>query len=336
MKKVLQGLAFFVIFFTVFAGSAAARGTPAGTVITNRATVSYRIGNAAFTQQTPQVRITVDQITDVVVTPVTTTPAPVNAGGTGYVAMRVTNTGNGPDGFALAASVAPGAQFTPGFPAANGFARDANGDGVYTPGVDPYVTTLANVPADGYATVFVFVSAPAGAADGQTAGIVLTATSQAASGAPGTLVAGGGVGGVNAMAGGNGGRGSNAASPAPVVVQSVSIRLVKSVQVISDPYTAAGGQPQPIQGAVLRYTITATAQGQAAAGNVVVTDPIPAGTNYRPGTLTLDGAALTDAKDADAGDYNATTPGAITVTLGAMKAGQPGGTHTITFDVVIP
>ena len=325
----------FVMFFTLGFNEAAARGTPAGTVITNRATASYKIGNATFTQQSPQVKITVAQVTDVVVASASAASTPVNAGGTGHVAIQVTNTGNGPDSFTLTVAAAPGSQFQPTFPATNGFALDANGDGLYTPGVDPYITNLANVPADATKTVFVFFSVPANAANGQTAGIVLTATSQTASGQPGTLVPGGGAGGVNAVAGGNGGQGSNAASPAQVTVQSVTVSLAKSVQVISDPYTAAGGQPQPIPGAVLRYTITATAQGQATANNVVVTDAIPAGTAYKAGTMTLDGTALTDAKDNDAGDYNVTTPGAITVNLGVMTPGQPSGTHTITFDVVI-
>ncbi|RME85997.1 MAG: DUF11 domain-containing protein [Zetaproteobacteria bacterium] len=314
--------------------SAFAVGTPAGTTITNQATVNYKVGQTAFTKQSNQTQTTVAQVTDVVVTTVTTNQT-VQAGTTGYVAVRVTNTGNGADSFALTASAAPGAGYTPTFPpAANAFAVDANNNGVYDPGTDPYVNQAAGLAlnADAYATVFAFFTPPANAPDGASAGIVVTATSNTAKGAPGTVVLGRGVNGVDAVAGGNGGQGSNQGAPAVARVSNVSISVSKSVQVISDPYTAPGGTPQPIPGAVLQYTLTVTATGTATATNVVVTDPIPANTTYQVGTIKLDGVAQTDVKDQDAADYNATNRGAITVNLGNV----PGGaTHTITFKVKI-
>jgi hypothetical protein len=60
-----------------------------------------------------------------------------------------------------------------------------------------------------------------------------------------------------------------------------------------------------------------------------VSDPVPAGTTYKPGSLTLEGAPLTDAADADSGSF---TGAAVNVALGTVAA---GATRTITFQVKI-
>ena len=61
-----------------------------------------------------------------------------------------------------------------------------------------------------------------------------------------------------------------------------------------------------------------------------MTDAIPAGTTYVPGSLALDAGALTDAADADAG--TASNTGGISVTLGNTAAGS---TRRVTFDVTV-
>lgn len=108
------------------------------------------------------------------------------------------------------------------------------------------------------------------------------------------------------------------------------LSMTKSSSVISDPINNTTN-PKVIPGAVVRYTITVQndATSSAAGDNVVITDPIPADTSFAPGSLTLDGAPLTDANDADAGTFNGT---AITVDLGDVV---PGGTQVVTFDVVV-
>lgn len=63
------------------------------------------------------------------------------------------------------------------------------------------------------------------------------------------------------------------------------------------------------------------------ADSVVVTDPIPAGFTYVASSLELSTnngssyTSLTDGGDADAGDYNVTNAGAITVSLGTLTEG---------------
>ncbi len=314
-------------------GAAQAVGTAAGTVINNTATASYSVGPGANRTATSNTAaLTVQQVTDVVVTQVNS-PITVNPGDPGRIAIfTVTNTGNGSDTFNLGAASAAGAapSFTPALSAPNSIAIDTNGNGVYDPGIDAYATATTAIPADGYATVFVFNDIPTNAADGQKGNTTLTATSNTASGAVGTLVAGAGVGGVNAVVGGNGGTGS---ATATYTVSSAVVSINKTSAVISDPYTAPGGTPQAIPGAVIQYTLSVSATGTATANNVVITDPIPANTTYVPASMTLNGTALTDAADADAGDFNITTPGAITVKVGPIAGG--GAAQTITFKVKI-
>ena len=64
------------------------------------------------------------------------------------------------------------------------------------------------------------------------------------------------------------------------------------------------GGTRPLPGARINYTIVVSATGSGTAANSVFTDNIPANTTYVPGTLRLNSAALSDAADADAGDFS--------------------------------
>ena len=90
--------------------------------------------------------------------------------------------------------------------------------------------------------------------------------------------------------------------------------LLKSATIV-DPFS--GNRPVP--GAVITYSIVATVSGSGTLNNLVITDPIPAGTQYQAATMTLEAGALTDATDTDAGSYNGTR---ISVATGNVPAGQ--------------
>lgn len=86
-----------------------------------------------------------------------------------------------------------------------------------------------------------------------------------------------------------------------------------------------------VVGEVVHYTIEALNSGTADATGVVVTDDVPGGTAYVPGTLALDGAPLTDAPDGDAGEV---VGNSVTVRVGDLPP-LAFGLGVVTFDVLV-
>ena len=140
-------------------------------------------------------------------------------------------------------------------------------------------------------------------------------------GAPGTSFAGQGEGGGDAVVGATGAASSDDGT---YRVNNVLVTFTKAASV-AGPF----GGTSAVPGAVVTYTLTASVGGTGTINNITVSDPIPAGTTYRPGTLTLEGAGLTDAADADGGRF---TGSAISVAVGSVGAGT---SRTITFQVEI-
>jgi uncharacterized repeat protein (TIGR01451 family) len=89
------------------------------------------------------------------------------------------------------------------------------------------------------------------------------------------------------------------------------------------------GGTTPTPGATITYTLTANVTGTGSLANLRVTDPIPGDTTFQAGSITLDGTALTDAADGDAGRLNGSD---IEVALGTVAG---GASHVITFKVKI-
>lgn len=109
------------------------------------------------------------------------------------------------------------------------------------------------------------------------------------------------------------------------------ITVLKSSAVISDPFNL-GVNPKRVPGATVRYTLTVSNTRTTGATSVVVVDAMPANTTYVAGSITVGGAARTDASDGDNADYNVTNATSVTVSVGALGA---GASETITFDVTI-
>jgi uncharacterized repeat protein (TIGR01451 family) len=95
-----------------------------------------------------------------------------------------------------------------------------------------------------------------------------------------------------------------------------------------------------VPGDVLRYTITANNDGNDAAVQTLVTDPLPTGVTYVAGSLTIDGVTKTDAAGDDQAEYTAATR-TVTARLGTGANGTAGGTlavgasSVVTFDVKV-
>lgn len=75
----------------------------------------------------------------------------------------------------------------------------------------------------------------------------------------------------------------------------------------------------------INYTIIYSVPADAPVSEgTFMTDDLGFFIGYKANTLRLNGVLLTDALDADAGDFNVTTPGAITVHLGTLRPGDSG------------
>ncbi len=273
-----------------------AAGTPAGTGITNQATVDYADANGNPLQALSNVvTTTVSQVGGVDV-------APDNAGGgdpgdTVSYLHTVTNTGNGTDTIDVTAASSQGWTV-------NLYLDD--GDGVFEPGGDDVALADTDGDAtpdsgalgdDGSVDIWVAVDIPAGAADGTVDTTTVTGTSSF-------------DGGVTESA------------TDTTTVASPDLGVVKSV-------APAGDQPP---GTVLTYTIVITNNGSADANSVVLTDPVPADTTYVGSSIVQDGVGKTDGGGDDNADHDVTNPNTVTVDVGVLAA---GASTTVTFQVTI-
>ena len=308
----------------VFAHPAKAVGTAAGTTISNTATATYSDpqGNPVSVPSN-KVDIRVDELLDVKVA--TADPGDVASlpGATNQVlSFTVTNTGNGSEAFRLApVNTIGGDAFDP---TTTSLVIDSNGNGVYDPGVDTVYNAGSNDPVlapDTSVKVFVLSTVPPSATDGQRGQTDLTATAVTGSGTPGTVFAGQGQGGGDAIVGSTTALGRDKGF---YIINSATVAFVKTASV-ADPF----GGTKAVPGAIITYTLVATVSGSGSLANLAAGDPVPVGTTYVPGTITSQAAPITDLTDADAGEFAA---GRVTVRFGTVAGGQ---TRTVTFKVKI-
>ena len=302
-------------------GTANATGVTAGTLIQNTASATYTSGSSNGTVSSNTVTIKVDELLNVAVAGLTTTPATAGAGNV-VLEYSITNTGNGPEAFKV--TVNPAVAGNAFDATLQSIVVDTNGNGTFEPGIDQVIANGAASPliaADGSLKIFVIVSLPATAADGQTSQVKLTADAGTGTGTAGTVFAGQGDGGGDAVVGA-----STASSNAndTLIASLATVALAKSA-VIADPF----GGAQPVPGAIVTYTLTAAISGSGQASAVHITDIIPTGTTYQTGTLTLDAAPLSDAADTDAGQASAS---GVDVNLGTVAGGS---SKTVKFTVKI-
>ncbi|WP_036857600.1 DUF11 domain-containing protein [Erythrobacter cryptus] len=316
------GASMAAIGLIIAAVPAQAGGVTAGTLIENTAIASFDDGSGARTISSNTVQVRVDELLDVTLTSLD--PGPVAARpGEAVLVFELTNPGNGPEAYRLTANPAvAGNDFDTSVVA---IAIDSNGNGTYEPGVDailPAPQTTAELAPDAGLRIFVIVEVPASVSDGAQSSVELTATAVTGTGAPGTIFAGQGSGGGDAVVGTTT---ASALARGELVAGVVSVALTKAVA-LRDPF----GGSEAVPGSIATFTITANVTGSGSVAGLVVTDAIPAGTRYVPGSLTLDSAGLSDADDSDAG--SASDAGGVRVALGTVSGGT---SHAISFAVVI-
>ena len=327
-----------VALLAVMAGFCAsesfAAGSPAGTLIPNAATLTYSMAGGAATVVTAVAPVVVvAEVINLVLTWQDGTPVAVNSPDLGKaLSFVLTNTGNGPETFRLVRnnSVA-GDQFDPANAAAGaiylesgaqaGFqATGPNADTLYQPGVNDPV-----LAADASRTIYLFSSIPAALATGAVGHVDLAASS-ATAGAPGarpgTALAGLGQGRVDAVVGASRGQ---AGTQGSYIVSGISLSLLKTVVAVRD--TLGGGLVMP--GSVLTYRVVLSLTGAGTAEKFSFADPLPTSTTYVPASITVDGAARSDAADADNTSF---AGGAISVLFGNTAV---PATHVIEFKATV-
>jgi len=309
------------------ANPASAVGVAAGTNIDNTAEVTYTVGSVSATATSNTASLTVAEILDVVVT-LQTPSVPVTAGATQQEMLyRVTNTGNGPETFRLQmTSTLGGDEFDP-VAASPSIYFDSDASGDLSPGDTPYVAG-SNDPvlnADAFVTVLLVNDIPAGAVDGNRGFSRLLADARTGTGVAGTVFAGQGASGTDAVTGTTG---ADSEATGQYLVAGVAVSAVKT-QAVADQF----GGTRPVPGARINYTIVVSATGTGSASATLFNDNIPANTTYVPGTLRLNSVALSDGADADAGEFSTTPNARVRVQLGTLT--QASGSQTIQFAVTI-
>ncbi|HEY3174336.1 MAG TPA: hypothetical protein VGK94_01105 [Candidatus Polarisedimenticolia bacterium] len=298
MRSILRCATLALAFFALAAagtGQALAVGTPAGTTISNQATVSYADSNGnPLVTLSNIVTTTVSQVASLTVDPDGTSAAA--PGDLIYYAHDVTNPGNGNDTIDVAAVSSNGwatALYADNdssgtFTAGDTLLADTDGDTVVDTGL---------MSANAIFKILARVTVPAGTASGTVDTMTVTGTSS-----------------FNLAI-------SDTATDI-TTVNAPDMSVVKSVLPV-------GSQPP---GATLTYTVVVTNNGSGSATSVVLTDPIPANTTYVAGSITLNAVSKTDVALDDEGDFNVTTAGAVTVSIGLLA---PGASATVTFQVTI-
>jgi uncharacterized repeat protein (TIGR01451 family) len=293
-------------------GTASALGTPAGTVVTNNASVNYSVNGSAQAAVNTSTNFRVDDKVNFTVTASNTSNVTVLPAGTAYQTYVVSNIGNGPHDFTLSAAALGGNTLAPAsgpvfYADAAGttlLPTDANAGGL------PYISNLAT---DGTRTVYLFITAPAQPADGAYANYSVTAESyqvnnlgavnppvKSATQAAADLAVdknanlgnqyfvmsdGHGTGdadydGLYTVVAIDGG-----ANTVGFLAQSANLAVVKSSVLYSDPlngvYNAATNvAPKAVPGATLIYTITVTNNGSAPTSALSISDTLPASLGF--------------------------------------------------------
>lgn len=304
-----------------------AAGTPAGTIISNVAEVTFELDGETATQLSDPVRITVIERIDVAVT-LQSGQVLASAGDVDRsLLFTVTNTGNGNETFSLAIdSNLTADDFNP-IPATPPIYFDTDGSGDYTAGDTAYDPGINDpqLDADESVNVLLVNEIPGTALNGQLGHSELTATSTTGTGNPGDSFPGLGDANLDAIVGTSGGE---AAQFGVYLVSDVQIAILKSVSV-SDPF---GGQ-EPVPGATLQYSVTVQVTNSGTATAATFRDAVPTGTTFTADSITLDGDSLTDDLDADAGEVDTSGTPTVVVRLGDLDQGD--GVRTVVFEVTI-
>ena len=310
-----------------------AAGTAAGTVIQNTVTLTYSIGGQPAQITTPPATFTVIELINLTLVSQDAANVAVNSPDQNRaLTFLLTNSGNGPETFVLTRNNAvAGDNYDP----LNGTAGAIfleNGLQVGFQASGPNADTLyiagSNNPAltpDAGRIVYIVSDTPGAVLTGNVGRVELSAavtTVGAAGSVPGTTLPGLGQGGVDAVVGATR---AQARQTGGYTVSGVAVLLAKSIVSVVDP---AGGTTVR-SGSIVTYRIVLSVNGSGSADNLALDDPLPANTSYVSNSITVNGAARTDAVDTDSAEFSS---GAVKVRFGNTAAPI---SHTVEFRVTV-
>jgi uncharacterized repeat protein (TIGR01451 family) len=344
-KHSLYKIAAIMLFAVIVAAVpqfAHAANTPAGTTITNTATVNFTVGAVPQTAVANTTTFVVDRVIYLTVTKqadVTSAPSSTNQA----IQFLVTNNTNTTMRFALTPVSKGTNTWTLITPA---IYLDNNNNGIHDAGDTLYTdaSSFGNILSGQTFTVLIVGDIPAGVTNGMIAdydllatavdaGTLTVSTETAGTKTAGNLsvvmtIFGDGAG----SAAGDVARDGRHSASGRFTITAAGLAVAKLATVYSDPVsgTTATASPRAIPGAVIIYTITITnAAGGAAASNVHITDALPANTSikatYDDGVVI--GCANGGAVSVNGGAYacagsNVWVAGQIDVTTASVPAGQ--------------
>ena len=296
-----------VLTLLLFGSPLFAIGTPAGTVITNVAQLTYVMNATRHTI----VSNTLTDIVDQILEPVLVCNESGVVGvvqGQNNAAMRfvLTNAGNGTDTLLLTAEN-NGTTFHVSAPR---IYKD-NGNNYFEPDKDTLVTQVT-LQADENVTLFFVSDIPSEYNISKESYGIEAKSKLGGSGIPGKAYPHGAYFVVDGYKGGK------ARDFCTYQRNTIRLHLQKSADVSSRKL---------YNGSKIHYTIRATLDGYGTINDIIITDTIPKHTEYVPGSLLLDGKRLSD---------NAVKNGVLSVPIGTMqKTTTLDPVHTVEFDVKV-
>ena len=286
----------FALFSMMFmlTGTAHAAAPAAGTVIGNQATATYKdASNVDRTATSNSVQTTVSQVKSFTLDQNSTKDA--SPGQPVYFPHTITNTGNGTDTITLQPATAGGAVTLTGLT----YYADVNGDGL-PDSLTPITSTGALSPGQQFKFIVSGV-VPAGAAINSTGTVTVNALDSA------------------------GNVSTNNPTATPIGSNLDTVKVSTEAVNVNKTMTQDAAPLTPV---TLTVKLAYTNSGTAAGTNLLLTDAIPAGMTYVPGSgrWSVSGAtALTDAALGDpAGIAYDSTANTVTATIASVGPGVSG------------
>ncbi|TIX51255.1 DUF11 domain-containing protein [Alteraurantiacibacter aquimixticola] len=331
------------------ASPAFAAGTAAGTTIQNEVTVSYNVGTVAQTDIEATDEIIVDRKIDLVVQELGSNTTTVNPNETQVVTtFTVTNLSNATLDFLLSATDGSGDDFD----ISGGYTfyvdnESAGVSGSLDAADGAPVTNLDDIVADDIVTVFVVgASVPGTVVNAEEADVILTAAARETTGGALTGVLTSGDANTAAMdtvladaAGETDALRDGAHSALDTyVVSAAGLTVTKSSRVIDDPVNGTTN-PKMIPGATVEYCIAVVnASGSATASGINISDTLPSGLVFVPGSIVINGSlagAGSDPTDCDTGTGSAGGSFSGNTVSGGLSDIAGGSNGTLVFQATI-